>query len=459
MNKTFKNISLFSFLLIFSLFKVLGNYKADRFNEFEWIEIFKKDTFYYYKLHNDTIRTEHNFNFIVLKVNNSFFEDKFKEKIKLIEVRIKKIKSLIFWRKELIYVIHDDSKIIIPEIFPGIYKFQCYYTLTNNYKFSGKSYILDIVRPYWLADSYIFLYFIAIVFLIYLSFRLQNHVLIKLRKEMKEKERLYSELQKQKDEIAMKNKDIIDSITYAQRIQRAILPSEKQLKSIFKESFLLHIPRDIVSGDFYWISERDEKIYLAAVDCTGHGVPGAFMSIIGNELFEKYTGNVLYKHPNEILNKLNEGFFEVFKDIEDNYLRDGMDIALCIIDKKTKVLEYAGAFNPLYIIRNNNLIELKADRFSIGLSNIELEKPVFTNKVFQLYTNDVVYMFSDGYADQFGGPEGKKYKYRRFRHLLLALHQLPMDKQKEFLYKSIMDWKGDLEQVDDILVIGFRITF
>ena len=459
MIKIYKYIVLFIIFLILHLCKAIGNYKIKSFQEFKSFEIFKEDTFYNINLKNDTLNINYDYHFIISKINKEFFTKRFNKNIIKIEINIKKIKSLKFWKKEIAYITHDNDIIIIPKIFPGIYKFQCYYTLEDNFKFSGKIYVINIDEPFWLRDEFITLIIIVLIIFFYFSYRLQNHVLIKLRKEMKEKERLYAELQQQKDEIAMKNKDIIDSITYAQRIQKALLPSEKHLKSIFKESFVLHIPKDIVSGDFYWVSERDDRIFLAAVDCTGHGVPGAFMSIIGNELFEKYSSNVLYKHPDEILNKLNEGFFEVFKDIEDNYLRDGMDIALCILDKKTKVLEYAGAFNPLYIIRNNNLIELKADRFSIGLSNIENEKPKFTNKIFQTYTGDVIYMFSDGYPDQFGGPEGKKYKYRRFRHLLLALHQLPMEKQKEFLHKSIMDWKGNLEQVDDILVIGFKITF
>ena len=196
---------------------------------------------------------------------------------------------------------------------------------------------------------------------------------------------------------------------------------------------------------------------VSAVDCTGHGVPGAFMSIIGFDLFRRITNEGVDK-PSDILNKLNEGFQTIFKDGEKITLRDGMDLALCSIDKQERVLEFAGAFNPLYIVRDNSISEIKGDRLSIGLSEEEQGKESFTNHVIPIKNNDNIYLFTDGYVDQFGGPEGKKYKYRRFRHLLLTLHHLPMEKQFYFLKKSIIEWKGNLDQVDDILVIGIQFN-
>jgi serine phosphatase RsbU (regulator of sigma subunit) len=250
----------------------------------------------------------------------------------------------------------------------------------------------------------------------------------------------------------------MDSIEYAKRIQSALMPPDTAFKSIFPDSFILHIPKDIVSGDFYWFSKVGDRAFVAAVDCTGHGVPGAFMSIIGIELFRNITNIEGIKQPAQILATLNKDFQKIFHDKDIISFRDGMDLAFCAFDNKKMILEYAGALNPIYIIRNSNIYEYKGDRFSIGLDKPdENKKNIFKNHVIPVQNGDSIYIFSDGYADQFGGPDGEKYKYRRFQHLLLAIHQLPMTKQHELLEKSIMRWKGDLEQVDDILVIGIRI--
>jgi serine phosphatase RsbU (regulator of sigma subunit) len=317
-----------------------------------------------------------------------------------------------------------------------------------------------IVKSHFFISLYaIAFYIIAFIVLFSAFFRSQTRALRNLTRQFRERERIAEQLMTQKEELTLKNKNITDSINYAQRIQTALMPSEKQFKKLFPESFILHIPRDIVSGDFYWINEVRDHIFFAAVDCTGHGVPGAFVSIIGFELFKRLTNIEGIHRPSEILNNLNNDFQEVFGDIGSITLRDGMDVAFCSLNKKTKTLEFAGAFNSLYLIRDNSIIEIKGDRNSVGLDQPEASDNEFTNHTMQLKSGDVIYMFSDGFADQFGGPEGKKYKYRRFRHLLLALHHLPMNRQHDFLYRSIMEWKGDLDQVDDILVIGMKINF
>jgi serine phosphatase RsbU (regulator of sigma subunit) len=317
-----------------------------------------------------------------------------------------------------------------------------------------------IVKAHFLISAYaITLYIVVFLILFFVFFRFQTRALRTLTRQFRERERIAEQLLTQKEELALKNKNITDSINYAQRIQSALMPSEKQFKSIFPESFILHIPRDIVSGDFYWINEVKDNIFIAAVDCTGHGVPGAFVSIIGFELFRKITNIEGINKPSEILNSLNKDFQEVFRDVESITLKDGMDVAFCSISRKLKTLEFSGAFNPLYLIRDNSIIEVKGDRNSVGLDHPDYDSNEFTNHAIQLQSGDIFYIFSDGFADQFGGPEGKKYKYRRFRHLLLALHHLPMERQHDFLYKSIMEWKGDLDQVDDILVIGIKIDF
>ena len=281
--------------------------------------------------------------------------------------------------------------------------------------------------------------------------RKANQVLI-------EKDIASREVEKQRRELAIKNKNITDSIQYAKKIQEALLPSDLMFKKLFPDSFILFKPKDIVSGDFYWITERNNKVFVSAVDCTGHGVPGAFMSLIGFKILENIIKVQGIEKPSEILNILSMGIENTFhRDEEDYLLKDGMDLAFCVFDRDKKQLEYAGAFNPLYLIRDNKLIETTADRFSIGLKHIVNEQNEYTNHSISIKKGDMIYLFSDGYPDQFGGPNGKKYMYRRFRHLLLTIHKLALQEQKDFLEKSIEEWKGEeYDQVDDILVIGIR---
>ncbi len=312
--------------------------------------------------------------------------------------------------------------------------------------------------PFWRTKTALYFYLLLTVFLVYSLIQFRTQSLRKSNRILRDKDIAAKEISRQKDMLSLRNKNIEDSLNYAQRIQKAMLTTPKQFRSILPNSFILHKPKDIVSGDFYWISEQDDKIFVAAADCTGHGVPGAFMSLISFELFRKIIKTLHIYNPAEILNTVNNNFEEIFGNIEDITIRDGMDLSFCVLDKSMEKLEFSGAFNPLYIVRDNNLIELKSDHFSIG-ADIESDSPpkIFTNHTFKLKPNDVIYMFSDGYADQFGGPEGKKYKYRRFRHLLLNIHQLPIDKQKIFIDENIEEWRGNNEQVDDILVIGILI--
>ena len=320
------------------------------------------------------------------------------------------------------------------------------------------SIVINVETPMWKSRVAILIYGGIGIFIVYLIIIFRTSQLQKVNKEYKEKEHIAKKIQRQKEELTLKNKNITDSINYARRIQMAMMPSEKNFKSYFNDSFILYLPKDIVSGDFYWVNEVDERIYFSAVDCTGHGVPGAFMSIIGFELFRRITEREKVVEPGSILNQLSYDLQSLFVDENNKHLHDGMDLAFCSIDKKHKTLQYAGAFNPLYIVRNNSIIEYKGNRFSVGWNGDDIGEQIFQNHTIKLEDGDVIYIFTDGYADQFGGPEGKKYKYRRFRHLLLALHQLSMERQVDFLKKSITEWRGNLEQVDDILVIGIRIN-
>ncbi|MEX2379870.1 MAG: SpoIIE family protein phosphatase [Vicingaceae bacterium] len=265
------------------------------------------------------------------------------------------------------------------------------------------------------------------------------------------------EIDKQKAQIEQYFVQVTDSIKYAKKIQEAILPPENYVKRLLPESFILYRPKDIVSGDFYWLGEASGKVFFAAVDCTGHGVPGAFMSIVGYNQLRQAIISTSGSSPADILNQLNKGVTETLHQNDDNSKsKDGMDIAICSLDYNTLELEYAGAFNPLYLLRENEILQTKANKFPIG-SYLKGRTYSFTNHKIQLQKGDQVYIFSDGYADQFGGPRGKKFMYKRFRDLLVKSSAESIDKQKEDLQIALNNWMKDEEQVDDILVIGVRV--
>ena len=258
-------------------------------------------------------------------------------------------------------------------------------------------------------------------------------------------------------EIEEQKRHIEDSIHYAKRIQTAILPPDEFVKSTLKEHFIFYLPKDIVSGDFYWLSTLNNKAYVAAVDCTGHGVPGAFMSIVGHDQLNYSVTVVGAKKPSDILDALNHGVTKTLRQAKgESTVKDGMDIALCCIDYENKKLEYSGAYNPLYMVRNNELSQVDANKFPIG-AFVGESLQFFTNHEIDVKEGDVFYIFSDGYQDQFGGPKNKKFLTKRFRELLLEISSYPMDKQKEILEERFLDWKKDVVQVDDILVIGLKI--
>jgi phosphoserine phosphatase RsbU/P len=264
-------------------------------------------------------------------------------------------------------------------------------------------------------------------------------------------------IEKQKEEIEEQKKHIMDSIYYARRIQNAILPSTDIIDKYLKNYFILYLPKDIVSGDFYWIHDVDGLFMMAAVDCTGHGVPGAFMSIVGfNQL--NYAVNVKKaRNAATILDELNQGVISTLNERKcESSIKDGMDMALCIFDFAAKKVEYSGANNPLLHIKDGQVTKYKADRFPIGAFEGD-EPQKFRNCEIQLSGGDCIYLASDGYADQFGGPDNKKFMFKRFEELLLEIHDFPMDLQKELLQKRLDEWRGNNEQVDDILVIGIKI--
>lgn len=253
------------------------------------------------------------------------------------------------------------------------------------------------------------------------------------------------------------HKDITDSIKYAQRIQQAILPPDKLWKSILPQSFVFYQPKDILSGDFYWIEETESHIFVAAADCTGHGVPGALMSIVNYNLLNKAVLEQGLSNAGEILSSVNKSLtYSLHQTFQESAMRDGMDVSLCVINKKTKELNFAGAFNSIYIVNHHNISEILPDKQPVG-AFIEDNIKDFTNKYYQLTEHDYIYMFTDGYVDQFGGPKGKKYKYKKLQETILASHQKAFNEQKEIFKQEINNWKADLEQVDDMLLIGFKL--
>lgn len=285
----------------------------------------------------------------------------------------------------------------------------------------------------------------------YIKIREQNLIREKLILERKVAERTAEVLEKSK-ELEKKNKDITDSIRYAKRIQNAILPPA----DLFPDTFVYFRPKDIVSGDFFWMNTLGTKRFIAAVDCTGHGVPGAFMSFIGYNSLNKIVNERNITEAAAILDQLNE---EVYKTLhvqsKDRDVKDGMDLALLVYDTETRTLQYAGSNNPLYLIREGELLEIKADRFSIGMLSVDTGRK-FTNHVLEMKEGDMTYIFSDGYADQFGGPEGKKFKSKQLKQLFLKIHGLSRDEQKRVLEETLVAWMGREEQIDDILIIGTR---
>ena len=272
--------------------------------------------------------------------------------------------------------------------------------------------------------------------------------------ERKVKERT-AEVERQKELIEIKNKAITDNINYAQRIQSAILPDIKLIYKALEESFILFLPKDIVSGDFYAFAEKNNRVLIIAGDCTGHGVSGAFMSMIGSSLLNQIINEKNIEEPAQILNQLNTSVIETFRQSE-NESNDGMDVSICSFDLFKKELQYAGANRPLWLIRNGEITVFRPDKFPIGGLQMARDRS-FTNYAIQLQKNDTLYIFTDGYADQFGGGLGKKMMTAKFKEMLVSIQGMTMREQEHYLKHHFEHWKGSNEQVDDVLVIGIRV--
>ncbi len=367
----------------------------------------------------------------------------------------------------------------IPELTPGKHILSMYALNSLDEKSQTIKIIIEIKPPLWKRSWFIISVFTA--FLILVSLIISAFYRKKQRKikeyndilELKVKERTAEiekqskliqnqniEIYEQYQKIDYQNKEITGSIRYAGKIQKAALSDIGIYSKYLTDFFILFKPRDIVSGDFYWISESKNKLLIAAVDCTGHGVPGGFLSMLGisflNEIVKEFSKTEKEIKAADILISLRKKIITALRSHGEEERKDGMDMSLAVIDKKNMQLNFAGANNPAYIIRNEKLAKLEADRMPVG-NNKKLNNIPFKNKYVSLKPNDCLYLFSDGYADQFGGIKQKKFNIRRFREMLIHIHHLPMSKQKEMSEKILNKWMGDTEQIDDILLIGIKL--
>jgi serine phosphatase RsbU (regulator of sigma subunit) len=317
---------------------------------------------------------------------------------------------------------------------------------------SAKTHELELERQKQLASSQkkqqqTIIFFISVLLCLILVFSVFIYRRFKLTKNQKQI------IELQKVEVEEKNKEIIDSINYSKRLQESILPSNKQVDRVLKEAFVFYQPKDIVAGDFYWVEKKGNNVFFAVADCTGHGVPGALLSVVCSNLISKVVKELNIIKPALILDKVSELLEERFSESDED-IKDGMDISICVLNTDTLELQYAGANNPIYIIKQSLINEIKPDKQPIG--KYDHRKP-FSNHIIMMERGDLIYLFTDGFADQFGGEKGKKYKYSNFRELLIKTSDLDIHQQKQTIANTFNDWKKGYEQIDDVCIMGVKI--
>ena len=339
------------------------------------------------------------------------------------------------------------------------------------------SFTFIILRPWYLTIVAFFIYLLLAVLIVYTIIALYT------RRLKNENIRLEGIIQERTAEITKQKEELTDSIEYASRIQRALLPPDEILDKHDLEHFILFRPRDIVSGDFYWIGTSEGKIFIVAADCTGHGVPGAFMSMLGISFLDEIIIKSGISETNEILDTLKQHVITSLRQTGKSMAestKDGMDLAMISIDEKTKAIQYSGAYNPLYSVRKLNdkekvilkkgeelvldrgdlhndthiLTQVRADQMPIGISEKNF---VFSAKSIQDVKDSTLYLFTDGFVDQFGGPNGKKFMAKNFKKLLLEIQGMSMEKQRDKLNQILIDWMGDISQIDDVLIMGVKL--
>ncbi len=360
-----------------------------------------------------------------------------------------------------------DGKIIYNNLSTGTYTLKVFCGINDEWNKTPETVIITIAKPIWAQWWFILSGILLVIFIVFLIVRyrfarLQKQKIL-LEKELQIRTR---EIVEKNKELEIKNKDIMDSLNYAKSLQQSIFPNINYIKSYFPESFVFFRPKDVVSGDFYRFDKipNQNKILITCADCTGHGVPAALMSMIGNILIKDIIMNPANYSPGEILSELDTAVVKTLRQNQDQKREDGMDVALCEINIETKKAIFSSAMRPIVLIHNGNLIWKQGSRFSIGGQKISSK--TFTNETFDIEEGDIFYVFSDGYIDQFGGQYGKKFKSSQFKSLLKKIYTLPMDEQQKILIQTFDDWvkkpmanNNTYEQIDDILVMGFRISF
>jgi len=400
------------------------------------------------------IRFPYRFNRMVFEFSAPFFE---KEEATEFSVFLEgSDESWSIWNKE--------PKAVYTNLTEGSYTFKVKARNVYGVESSVGEYKFSIAPPWY--RTIIAYIFYAIVFILcilqLLRWNARRLIAEKERLEQIVKERT-AEVVRQKDEIeiqnekiSIQNEEIKSSIHYASRIQNAILTPDEQIQRVFNEYFILYLPRDIVSGDFYWITKVGTKKICVVADCTGHGVPGGFMSMLGMSFVSQIISKGGEMHSGDILNQLRSSVINSLHQTgEVGGSKDGMDITIYVIDEVTNILEFSGANNPLIHIRGEELNHIKGDKMPIGI-HLRANEPFTTNTV-QLQPGDCIYTFSDGYADQFGGPDQRKFMIKNLKDLLLEIHKMPMAEQRDKLHKTLLDWHGDSPRIDDVVVMGVRV--
>lgn len=349
----------------------------------------------------------------------------------------------------------SENRAVFSNIPPGEYIFKLRAISDSKIWSDELAYAIIIHPPWWMTWWAYVLYTVSGLLSIFLFIRFRTKKLVENQRHLESVvTQRTSEVVKQKELVEAKNKEITDSINYAKRIQSAILPSKNLIDRHLVDSFFYYKPKDIVAGDFYWLETSDEKeLLLAAADCTGHGVPGAMVSVVCNNALNRTVREFKLHKPAQILNKVRDLVIETF-EASDTEVKDGMDISLISLNPKTLELKYSGANNDLYVISNGEMKVYRADKQPIGRYVVTKD---FSEHSIQLTKGDSFYIFTDGYMDQFGGPKGKKFKYSAFKDLLVKINQKPMKEQMTVLDETMKHWMGRLEQIDDICVIGVRV--
>lgn len=324
---------------------------------------------------------------------------------------------------------------------------------------SVKVYV-TIIPPLWLSNAAIIFYIIVMLSLTWFLIDIRFRSMKKRMKQIENEARAKKTVEDQRNRLAKLHKDQEDSIRYAKRIQESLMPPVASFERIFEKLFVYYMPRDIVSGDFYSFYHRDDKTFIIAADCTGHGVPGAFISILGVDHLYNIIMRQKEDDPGVILTYLHKDLHStVFKrENSSEEFNEGMDLTICVVHHKEKKIMFAGAMNDLYVIRDNEILTYHGDRHSIGTNSTigEVDDKQYNSQLIECQAGDMFYMFSDGFVDQFGGPEFKKFKHRRFKQLLLYIHKLPAKDQRTMLHRRFTEWKSGGEQTDDVSVIGFE---